>query len=308
MNFVIIGVGQLGSRHLQGLALLIEPVNIYLVDPFDSSLETSKKRFEEVDIYHNKNIILLNKVEDLPEEIEFAIISTTSLYRLSALKSLLNQSKVKYLLLEKFLFPYATEYEEVKDLVKDTITYVNCPRRQFKGYRDLKNKLKDSTKKILNVKGDKWNLGSNAIHFLDLFNFLNNNEEVTFDKQQSKLIVKESKHKDYIEFTGTLIGKTNSGNILEMHCTEDENLQFTIELITDDGTYYINEGKGNIEYKGTIKDFPVHYQSQLTNRVYEQLKNEGTCNLTPIDEAISPHLLLIDIFNYFLEDQKGIIT
>ncbi|QDQ01383.1 hypothetical protein FOH38_13415 [Lysinibacillus fusiformis] len=308
MNFVIIGAGQLGSRHLQGLALLKEPMDIYLVDPFDSSLETSKNRFDEVDTYYNKNIILLNTVEDIPKEIEFAIISTTSLYRLSALKSLLNQSKVKYLLLEKFLFPYATEYEEAKDLVKDTITYVNCPRRQFKGYRDLKNILKGSTKKILTIKGDKWNLGSNAIHFLDLFNYLNNNEEMTFDKQQSKLIAKESKHKEYIEFTGTLIGKTNSGNVLEMHCTEDENIQFTIELITDEGIYYINEGKGSIQYKSTIKDFPVNYQSQLTNRVYEQLKNEGICNLTPIDEAISPHLLLIDIFNYFLEDRKGIVT
>lgn len=310
MNLVIIGVGQLGSRHLQGLALLKESMDIYLVDPSNISLETSRNRFNEVDAYKNKNIFLLNTVEKLPQEIEFAIISTTSLYRLNSLKSLLNQSKVKYLLLEKFLFPYAEEYDEAKSLLENTntLTYVNCARRQFSGYRDLKDKIKTSSKKSLIIKGDNWNLGSNAIHFLDLFNFLNNNEQFVFDKKQSNLIGKESKHKGYIEFNGTLIGKTNSGNVLELHCIAADNGAFEIKIVTDDEVYYIDEGKGIIKNSKAVEEFSISYQSQLTNKVYEQLKSEGHCHLTPFEEAIAPHLLLIDIFNYFLGDQKGIVT
>lgn len=309
MNFVIIGAGQLGSRHLQGLALLKEKANIYLVDPSDISLGTSKIRFEEVDIFKNKNIFLLNTVEKLPKEIEFAIIATTSLYRLDSFKLLLKQSKVKFLLLEKFLFPYAEEYNEAKKLLENTntTTYVNCTRRQFEGYQNLMKKIKDSSKKNLIVKGDNWNLGSNAIHFLDLFSFLNDNEAITFDKVQSNLINQESKHKGYIEFTGTLIGKTTLGSVIELHSTSS-NVGFEIKVETDDEVYYIDESKGIIKSSKAVEEFQRNYQSQLTNRVYEQLKKEGSCYLTPFDEAIVPHLLLLDIFNYFLGNQKGIVT
>ena len=42
-NIVIIGAGQLGSRYLQGLIPLIDDVNIYVIDPLNSSLEKCKK-------------------------------------------------------------------------------------------------------------------------------------------------------------------------------------------------------------------------------------------------------------------------
>ncbi|MCV3262394.1 Gfo/Idh/MocA family oxidoreductase [Vibrio harveyi] len=47
-NLLIIGAGQLGSRHLQALAQLDDKFSIYVLDPFEQSLEVAKQRYQEV--------------------------------------------------------------------------------------------------------------------------------------------------------------------------------------------------------------------------------------------------------------------
>ena len=44
----LVGVGQLGSRYLQGLATFEIPIEIFVVDPNEKSLETAQLRWEEV--------------------------------------------------------------------------------------------------------------------------------------------------------------------------------------------------------------------------------------------------------------------
>ena len=46
-QIAIIGAGQLGSRHLQGLAKLQLPCQVHVVDPSPKSLEVARQRFAE---------------------------------------------------------------------------------------------------------------------------------------------------------------------------------------------------------------------------------------------------------------------
>ena len=43
---LVIGAGQLGSRHLQALKLVQNDLSISVVDPFQASLDVAKERFE----------------------------------------------------------------------------------------------------------------------------------------------------------------------------------------------------------------------------------------------------------------------
>jgi predicted dehydrogenase len=47
-SIVIIGAGQLGSRHLQALRLIDEPIRIQVVDPSHESLKVAEERFNQV--------------------------------------------------------------------------------------------------------------------------------------------------------------------------------------------------------------------------------------------------------------------
>ena len=48
-NIAIIGAGQLGSRHLQGLKLAQLPMRIEIVDSSEKSLETARERYDQIE-------------------------------------------------------------------------------------------------------------------------------------------------------------------------------------------------------------------------------------------------------------------
>ena len=135
-NVTIIGVGQLGSRHLQGLKRSQLELDIWCVDSNVSSLDTAKKRYEEIPEEINKEIHFVQSIESLPVSIDLVIVATSSKSRAFVIKCLLERCKVKYLVLEKFLFPRLEEYSEVQSLLdrNNIIAWVNCPRRMFDYY------------------------------------------------------------------------------------------------------------------------------------------------------------------------------
>jgi saccharopine dehydrogenase-like NADP-dependent oxidoreductase len=55
-RILLVGAGQLGSRHLQGLARSENILEIHIVDPSEKNLEISISRFQEIDGY-NKHVI-----------------------------------------------------------------------------------------------------------------------------------------------------------------------------------------------------------------------------------------------------------
>ena len=49
MDIAIIGGGNIGSRHLQAVARIDKPLNIFVVDPSVSSRDLAVERFHEID-------------------------------------------------------------------------------------------------------------------------------------------------------------------------------------------------------------------------------------------------------------------
>lgn len=74
-NIVIVGSGQLGSRHLQGvLKYNKEKLAVYVMDPSQDALEVSKERATEVD--HNHELHFITNIQNYPKEAEVAIVAT----------------------------------------------------------------------------------------------------------------------------------------------------------------------------------------------------------------------------------------
>ncbi|MGB2870889.1 Gfo/Idh/MocA family oxidoreductase [Psychrobacillus psychrotolerans] len=309
-SIAIIGAGQLGSRHLQAIALCGLGLSIFVVDPVEESLNISEKRFLEVDNYHNKQLFFVRSVKELPSVLDFVVIATSSKQRLSVLKELLQNSKVSYLLLEKFLFPIIEEYKEALNLIeeKQVKVYVNCARRMWTSYQDFKNKLIPNSKIQLKVTGSNWNLASNAIHFLDLFFYLTNDETMIIDTSKLDNELIKNKRKGYIELSGTLTGHTKSGNYFSLTSIVSDSV--TSEVIIESGKqrYIIKEGLQEIQTNNISEKFVMFHQSELTHIVFEQLLETGECSLVPFERSIQDHLLLLKAFNKVLNGREGAIT
>ena len=69
-KIAVIGAGQLGSRHLQGLKLSKLKSDIWVVDNNSNSLQIAQQRYEEGEVNSNQTIYYLQLIEQLPTELE----------------------------------------------------------------------------------------------------------------------------------------------------------------------------------------------------------------------------------------------
>ena len=197
ISIIIIGLGQIGSRHLQGVAKINFDKKITIIDPNIDSISIAKKRYNEVNRIKDTELISLKSLEQLDDFYDIAIISTNSNVRMSILHSLLDKTQIKNIILEKVVFQRIDDFEKTIIRLKDQNikVWVNCPRRMYPSYKEIKNKLSNSKKIKFTLEGSEWNLASNTIHFLDLFSFFINSYDLYLDGQKLYSNIYKSKKK-----------------------------------------------------------------------------------------------------------------
>ncbi|OFX23722.1 MAG: hypothetical protein A2041_09615 [Bacteroidetes bacterium GWA2_31_9b] len=305
---VIVGAGQFGSRHLQGLALVKELIEIYVVDVNNDSLQTSKSRFLDVASKHDfrGRINYINNIKFLPNEFDVAIVACDSLHRKEVIIQLLNQSMFRFLILEKFLFPSICDYSEVESLLeKRTIkTWVNCTRRMFPTYINIKKIVQGQTEIKINVSGSNLNLGSNAVHFVDLFSFLSG--EIIPSKVSSMFVPRlfQSKRDGYIDFFGTLNISFSNTKQLTITSFEQGSAPILIEInspefrfmIQETGNSFLQKANSEKAWVWESEEFTIPFQSNLTNVLVEELFSTGSCRLTEFKNSVQHHIPLLKEF------------
>ena len=152
----IIGAGQLGSRHLQGLKTAQSEMGIWVIDASEESLKVAKERCEAVESKTPKTVHYEQNIDVLPQNLDLVIVATGSKPRASIIKALLAHSTVSYLVLEKFLFTRLQDYDEIEALLKEkgVKSWVNCPRRMWPSYEAIK-KLINKDKPVSFESGTK---------------------------------------------------------------------------------------------------------------------------------------------------------
>lgn len=309
MNTIaIIGAGQLGSRHLQGVKRSNRELDIWVVDPNNESLKIAKERYLQVESPNNKNVFYINNISDLPDNIDFAIISTSSKPRLGICKQLLSKSNVKYLLLEKFLFTSLSEYDEANNLFlrNKCKVWVNCPRRMFEYYKKLSLLINKEKNIEMSYESTDWGMCCNSIHFIDIFLFLCGEQKYSLDLSGLNSEVKNSKRSGYIEFYGTEIVKTPKGNKLKLICHEDGDSTNKIIISNDSLIIEILENRHIMTINGVTESIEVLFQSQLSDKVLDSILENGNCCLTTYKESSEYHKIYLSELITFYNHTTGV--
>lgn len=310
MNIAIIGSGQLGSRHLQAIAKIDLPVDIQIIDPSREALKIAKERFEQISSNPNvKRISFYNTLDDLYSEIDFCIVATNSDVRAIVTEELLLKKTVKYLILEKVLFQNEGAYETIGKLIEknNVKTWVNCPRRMWPVYKEIRDNLTDSHLLEINISGSCWGLASNSIHMIDLIAYLTGIVGYNISGDLLDPDVVESKRKGFIEFTGFLKGAFKNGPTFSISSYKDGEVPIVIQLISGKSIYFISEhnGRGWISRKDQSwvwqeSSFETPYQSQLTHLLIKQIIDSGISDLPSFDESAKLHIPMLNCFISFL--------
>ncbi len=306
-SILIIGAGQIGSRHLQALKAVRFPLEIYVVDKSEESLKMAEERYESMPagkVAHSVEYTL-----SLPNKTDFdlAIIATASSPRVAITQELLKRSKVRYLILEKLLFSKKNDYFKIGKLLraKKIKAWVNCPMRMMPFYAGLKKEFgRQNITYILH--GNQSGLATDMIHHLDYMAFLSGSKEFSLDTRLLDKKTKESKRKGYSEITGTLTAKFKNGSFGLFRCDDKGSSSKIIEIFSEDKRYIIKESENKAlvskspEWQWQEVNTALPYQSQLTTILVEDLIKTGRCGLPLYEESSRYHLMALEPLLNFL--------
>lgn len=304
-KIVIIGAGQLGSRHLQSLADLNgQDYEVFVYDTMQESLDTAKERYDGCIIKNSPTVSYSTNFKSLPQDIKVGIVATGSLVRRSVVESLLEHADVEYLILEKFLFPRIEDYDAIAQLLKEkeVHAFVNTPRRTFDFYRQIKQSI--TYPFHMDLTGIDWGIGCNSVHFLDLFMYLNGGAKFEVINNLDDEIL-ESKRQGYIEFTGSLIFKDELGNTLILSSFKEGDRASVLSIADKNKKSNIHEGglskiysyeKEGSQLMYVETDISIPYQSKMTSKIVEEVVDTGRSSLTSFEESSFQHMKLLELF------------
>ena len=308
-NIAIIGLGEIGSRHLQALSKITIPSSLYAVDPSNKSTSIAKSRLKEEASNQTIDFHFLNSVEELPKKLALVIISTSSDIRLSILESLFkNKIEVENIVFEKVVFQRPKDFDKAKNLLsKNRIkSWVNCPRRSWPIYMDLRSFLKEKKDLFFILKGGEWGMACNAIHFIDLIEWLTSSEILEIDIDELDPAILESKRKGFIEISGKLKVHYTGQNRIHLFSDVNSSQVPEIEIFGKGFKVCIDESLGKLliekDDESDLKEFEIPYQSELSNKIAEDILLRKTTKLPCFDESMRQHTIMLNAFQKHIEN------
>lgn len=299
-RIAVIGAGQLGSRHLQGLVRLGSLCEIHVVDPSAASLDVARQRAAEVPEAGRHALHFHQRIEMLPDSLDHAVIATAADVRLAVLESLLWGRTVHNLLLEKVLFQRLADYDAAAALLQraGSRAWVNCPRRAYPIYETLRGFFADDPLQHVDVRGGAWGLGCNSIHFIDLVALLTGGTPHALSTQLLDAELIDSKRAGFKEFTGTLLGRCGDAGF-SLTALRGSQAPLLLTLRGGSRSCIVDESAGRAflcdprDGGWRSLDFKAPLLSEIVTSVTQRILQEGTSALTPYAQSADYHMPLL---------------
>ncbi len=265
MKIIIIGCGMIGISHLKSLLNSNGSYEILIID--------KKKRINELKtILSPKKNLSLNFNSKIPNDknFDFAIISTNSIERYKAFKSLIEKNQIKFILLEKFIFSKIIEYKKFSKFFKKYNKKIMV--NSFGSYLYKNCGIKKKEKKPVNifVTVKEGTLFTGMIHYFDFF-YLFTKKKIKIDLSKIKKII-NSKRSNYFEGLGEINAFNSKGSIKISTCKKvGLEINFKIKKIN----YKIILKKNNFHlFKNNKfnKKFPFPFAYKITAKLVNNNK------------------------------------
>lgn len=304
-SIAVVGCGNIGSRALQALAKLDRPATIHVVDPVPASLARARERVAELGPAAKAQIVYAESTAALPEAIDLALVATCADTRRGTVEALLDRARVRFLILEKFLFQRADDYAAVGERLTNAGTrcWVNLVRRAWPGYRALKRALAGERRLEMQAVGPDFRLASNAVHYIDVYAFLAGERVSALDAGGIDPEPMASKRAEFRELSGILRGVGAAGRRVTLASHRGSRLPFVIQFFTPELHWIVRElerkawcASAETGWDWQERDFAALDMSAMTG-VYAEILARGTSALPTYAESAVDHLNLLAVYN-----------
>lgn len=304
-QILLVGCGNIGRRHLEGIMKYSEKKFIHIVEPNIKSKNLAKKYLKE-SIMNKSNYVAYwyDSIEELNQISDFVIIATNSVGRVDIINQLLEQGHRKFLI-EKMVCQSNSEYLSLISKLKifNAMAWVNTNRRYFKVYQKIKAIFANEPSIDFTVFSTSLGLGTNTIHYVDLFNWITNQKSSRLNGSMlSKKLLPNKRGKNYYEFSGIVLGKNKKGTISIISNDNNEKNIF-LKISSKNYSIMLDEINGIFYNLQTKKNSHFEYEhvSKLTPIIISDILKNNTCTLPSVVDMYDTHQELFKIFNLHLK-------
>lgn len=307
-DVLIVGLGNIGFRHLQAITNTKLNINLILVEISDNNIKICNDYLNEIGFDSFKFYKNINDIEI--DNLDISIIATCSGIRLKLIENLFQNKKIqtiKNLILEKIIFTNSNDFKKLEDIIEGKLNKNNiyCSSNWFNiFYLDELSSKYDLTNSKVNICGKNWGLACNSIHAIICF--LNIFDEFKFCPEDITII--DSKRDNYKELLGKFIDKNI---ILESSEDGDDCIKIIIETkivkisitFNADSSYQVNVINSNNE---NIKNYPkkYFYLSESYSKEYKNILFNDKVNLSGYDISKKAHLILINTLRQIFKNYE----
>lgn len=291
-SVVIAGAGQLGSRYLQGLAGVDEPLLIHVLDVSAATLERAEARWREVAITGGTKQVAFSVTADgIPKMADVAIVATAADARPDVVGMLSRTASVRFWVLEKVLAQSQEGVSQIETFVGPSEgAWVNTPRRLMPWHQSIRDGIGSLDGPVqLTVMGGSWGLACNAVHFLDLVQWWTGE---ALDRIETGGLRRQwlmAKRSGYWEVMGTMVAGFAGGSMARLTVSEgDEPVRLVVRSGNREWTIAESEGTASCSDGQTISGQMLR-QSDLTSGLVEGLLLDGRCGLPTLQNSAALH-------------------
>lgn len=308
---VIIGVGKLGARYLQGLLKISLNLDITCVDPSKKSLDYAQSLIEDEGLHLLEKIRFLTSYPTYLNYIDLVIVATSSNVRLKTIEKVVECSRVRYWILEKVLVQSLIDLNKLRKLLDNSASaWVNTSRRSMSWYKNIKKTFNFQKPLKFVFQGNGWGIACNSIHFIDLVSWWTGETIVNIDTRCLDTVWYESKRLGYYDVIGKLAAKFSGNSSLELIDKDD---------VKNPPILFINsyDKKGEVhEQNGYAKNFDgtkilgnIEFQNTFTHSLVENILKFGNCDLPTFLESFHQHKIFIPaMLDHWNRQQKRAVT
>lgn len=293
---LVVGCGNIGRRHIEALAAAGRPMRVIGVEPVEAARAQAEAL---VASFENGSKVLAN-MDDVPEAVDLAIIATSAAHRRTAFERMLSRCVPKAVIFEKVLFTTRTDLDAVGKLLTSHAipAFVNCGRRGFPSYNRLRNLLTTQRGLSMKVTGAGWNLGSNAIHFIDLAEHVLGDQTVALDESDLDPNPVPARIAGCVDLFGTLRGTLAGGGTIAITQERAPGNPVSITFFGGGESWCIEEAANrlihrNVAGEENLQVFETLFVSGMPYLYTDIFDGKGCC-LTPYEKSAAQHALFLD--------------
>jgi predicted dehydrogenase len=307
-KIAIIGFGAMGCRHAQSLINNPQTASweIFAVETSEDNFKLGLQKIgaDETRIQRVESII------KLPDGVDMVIVATSSGPRFNIMNQLLDKG-IRFYLLEKIVFQSLAQFDHIIQRMKqlEVVAYCNFVNRYFDNYNHIRKQIQANPgiPVEMTVTGGEFGLGCNAIHYIDLFEYLTSSTgKVTIEYNLLEELESGNKRgTEYKEFNGSLAAQNDKKQKLRITSFKAFETGIVINIrLGDHILHQLNENMSTaVEYnENGIRNhvFNLLPTSKLTAIICQDIFN-GTCRLSTVQETRHTHAQLFGIFNNTLK-------